>query len=229
MMNKSNKMNKMNSINKTIYIMIIGVVTQLIFWSYVAPVVGATTIQHIRGLNEITDVKKTEAIPCNPGTNGTNCVCPDVIRSDFIGCLKYNGEFNGCHPINCWKWNDKKNQCEESGKEYIPALVLQCIPFTGFFGSGFGNMGRWDIFGTYMAVVFGGCLFICCCGMACSFASKNQEDHESFVQLGTKCGSCLWSVAMLTIWIWGIVVIANKEVNAPWYDWEGKPIMCPLV
>ena len=31
------------------------------------------------------------------------------------------------------------------------------------------------------------------------------------------------------MWIWGIVVIANKEVDAPWKDWKGNEIMCPLV
>jgi len=143
--------------------------------------------------------------------------------------LKYNEKIDGCYPINCWKWDYVKEQCEEAGKEYIPALILQGIPITGVFGSGFGNMGRWDIFGTYMIVMFGGCAFICCCGMGCSCAFKQSEDSESWVKLGTNCGGCFLSIAIVVLWIWGIVVIANKEVDAPWTDWQGNRIMCPLV
>lgn len=162
-------------------------------------------------------------IPCNPGTNRTSCVCPN------INCLKYNEKIDGCRPINCWKWNTIKQNCENAGKEFLPALVLQAIPITGVFGSGFGNMGRWDIFGTYMIVIFGGCTFICFCGIGCSCIFKNSEDTETWVKLGTNCGGCLLSLLIVVLWIWGIVVIANKEVEAPWNDWEGNEIMCPLI
>lgn len=178
---------------------------------------------NLRGLQSI------EKIPCIPGTNGTSCVCPDVSKSDFTGCLTYEESINGCRPIDCWKWNNIKNQCEEAGKEFLPAIILQSIPITGAFGSGFGNMGRWDIFTTYMIVTFGGCGFVCICACCCTFASRNAEDSESFVKLGTNCGSCLLSIAIISLWIWGIVVIANKEVEAPWTDWKGNDIMCPLI
>ena len=80
-----------------------------------------------------------------------------------------------------------------------------------------------------MAVVFGGCAFVCCCGLCCAFASRKAEDSESFVKLGTTCSSCLIIVAILVMYVWGIVVIANKEVDAPWKDYKGKDIMCPLI
>jgi len=173
---------------------------------------------NLRGLKTYT-----EKIPCIPGTNGTSCICPAA------GCLTYEESLNGCRPIDCWKWNDIKNQCEEAGKEFLPAIILQSIPITGFFGSGFGNMGRWDIFTTYMIIVFGGCVFVCCCGCICGWASRGAEDSETFVTLGTKCGSVLLSITLVSMWIWGIVVIANKEIEAPWWDWEGKSIYCPLI
>ena len=64
--------------------------------------------------------------------------------------------------------------------------------------------------------------------MCCNCINK-EEDKESATIAGSKCGSCLWAVAISTMWIWGIVVIANKEIDAPWTDWEGHPIMCQLV
>ena len=193
---------------------------QLLFlgiWSIFA---GAESI-NIRGLST-EGIELPPPIPCNPNTIGLNCICPG-------NCLTYYNSTGGCHPNDCWMWNKIKNQCEEDDREFIPAIILQSIPLTGAFGSGFGNMGRWDIFGTYMIVMFGGCAFICCCGMGCACASKNSEDSETWVKLGTKCGSTLLSIAIISMWIWGIVVIANKEVEAPWTDWKGNEIMCPLV
>jgi hypothetical protein len=184
---------------------------------------------NFRGLQPIRGLQSIEKIPCIPGTNGTSCICPDKSKSDFTGCLTYEESLNGCRPIDCWKWNKIKNQCEEAGKEFMPAIILQSIPLTGVFGSGFGNMGRWDIFTTYIIVIVGGCLFICCCGMGCACVSRQAEDSETFVKLGTQCGSLLFTIATVSLWIWGIVVIANKEVEAPWWDWEGKSIFCPLI
>lgn len=165
---------------------------------------------------------KIKPIPCNKGTNGTNCVCPNT------KCLEYNKKINGCHPIDCWKWNEIKQECQEDGKPFIPAIILQGIPFTGFFGSGFGNMGRWDIFGYYWIVIGCGCLCSCCiCGGASCAADDDGKD--SALKLGAGCGNCLTSIALTTMWIWGIVVIANKQVDAPYPNWEGTIVLCPLV
>ena len=205
------------NMKNTISILILGAITQIIFWSFISPLVGASSI---RGLHE--NHNEENSIPCNPGTNGTSCVCPNT------QCLKYVKKSGGCHPIDCWKWNTIKTKCEESGKQFIPALVLQAIPFTGAFGSGFGNMGRWDIFGTYWLVIGCGCLCSCCMAVGANCASHADDKHEA-TACGGKCGSCLGSIAMMAMWIWGVVVIVNKEVDAPWFDWEGNHIMCPLI
>jgi len=173
----------------------------------------------IRGLKTVSSVKP---IPCNPGTSSINCVCPNT------ECLKYNNKTGGCHPIDCWKWNKIKSQCEEDGKPFMPAIILQGIPFTGYFGSGFGNMGRWDIFGTYWLVIGCGCLCTCFMSMTATCCSSDN-DKEAAGKLCSSCGGCLVSIAMTVMWIWGIVVIATKEVDAPWTDWEGNQIYCPLV
>lgn len=185
-----------------------------------------TTNTLLRG-RELSVSNLPDPIPCNPGTTGLNCICPG-------NCLTYYNITGGCHPNDCWKWDAMKNQCQEDGKPYMPAIILQGIPFTGIFGSGFGNMGRWDIFLNYMLYIFGGCLVICCFNMCCSMAHITNDDQEEddkspYVILASKCGTCLWTIGILVLYIWGIVVIANKEVDAPWTDWQGKSILCPLV
>ena len=48
------------------------------------------------------------------------------------------------------------------------------------FGSGFGNVERWDIFAMYMAVVFGPLTFACI--VLCCVAIFNKEEGL--------CGNC---------------------------------------
>jgi|UniRef100_A0A6C0AKA2 hypothetical protein len=201
----------------TMYILAMGVITQLIFWSFISPMVGAKTMRGLELTESIND-----KIPCKEGTNKTDCICPNT------ECLKFIEKTGGCHPIDCWKWDKYNSKCEPAGKEFIPAMILQGIPITGVFGSGFGNIGRWDIFSTYMGLMFGGCLSICCCGICCN-CMANENEKVSATQAGTKCGSSLLSLAVTVLWIWGIVVIANREIEAPYYDWEGNSIICPLV
>ena len=192
--------------------------SQLLFWLFLTQCVSVSML-NLRGLKNLNEIQLPEAIPCNPGTNGTSCVCP-------AKCLMYSGETGGCHPMDCWSYSDIKDECNEAGKEFLPALLLQI--FLGAFGSGFGNIGRWDIFGIFMSVLFGGCLFVCCCGMCCHCINK-KEEQEGATALGTKCGGCLWSLAISVMWIWGIVVIANKEVKGEWTNYMGDPILCPMI
>ena len=154
-------------------------------------------------------------------------------------CLVWNNTTTTCEVKDCWKY-DETAGCERAGKAFVPALVLQCIPFTGFFGSGFGNMGRWDIFNWYiMADFLLPTIFLCitCCWACLCFKPGNAQqplmggDGDKSVGgyiLGGACG-CVWAVLMITMWIWGIVVIAGKQVDAPWESYNGDQIMCPLV
>tara|TARA_B110000902_G_C14189585_1_gene543636 strand:+ start:238 stop:858 length:621 start_codon:yes stop_codon:yes gene_type:complete len=166
-----------------------------------------------RNLNMIDNIK------CLPNTNGSNCICPGK-------CLTYDNYTNFCQPLDCWKWNDMKSECIEDGKSFVSAIVLQSIPITGIFGSGFGNMGRWDIFGAYMGLFFGGCFLICCITLLCGSNQKNNDSDDKF---GTSCCGCILILALISLYIWGIVVIINKEYKAPWKNWKGESIMCPLV
>lgn len=214
--------NMENILQYTRYVMYgltIRIMINLIFLAIWLIIFGSAE-PNIRGL-ELVDAPLPNPIPCNSGTMGSNCTCP-------ANCLTYIAETGGCHPIDCWSYSTIKDECSESGKEWLPAMILQAIPITGVFGSGFGNIGRWDIFGTYMAVVFGGCLGICCCGILCNCCSS-EENREGATKGGTTSCSCLLSIAILVMYIWGIVVIANKDVDAPWVDYRGNAIRCPLV
>ena len=97
------------------------------------------------------------------------------------------------------------------------AMVLQAIPFTGIFGSGFGNIGRWDLFAIPMSVIFGGCclgiISTCCIG----FCKQENEDvvlsdREALLKCYTSCFSCMYTIVIISLYIWGIVLIANKSI-----------------
>jgi hypothetical protein len=156
---------------------------------------------------------ETNSIPCKT-ESGNSCECPGA-------CMTPNNSTNQCELKKCYGWDKNLGKCEETGPKFVPAIVLQAIPFTGVFGSGFGNMGRWDLFGISMGIFFGGCSFLLfgvCCVMA--FSSSDESRH-GFGQCISTCGVCLWAIAVLAYYIWGIVVIVNKEVLGP----NG----CPLV
>jgi hypothetical protein len=169
----------------------------------------------------LTEVNTFEPIECKSGSNKESCVCPGK-------CLTYierPKNTSGCFPNDCWEWDSVNDNCVKSGKSFIPAIILQGIPFTGMFGSGWGNIERWDMFAIQMATVFGGCLLLCiftCCLMGSS------EDCKDCALCSGYCFIFLWAIAITILWIWGIVEIANKP-DAPWTDWKGDPIMCPLV
>ena len=169
------------------YGLTIRIILQIIFLAIWLIIFGSAE-SNIRGL-ELSEMELPKPIPCNSGTMGNNCTCP-------ANCLMYVAETGGCHPIDCWSYSTIKDECSESGKEWLPAIILQGIPITGVFGAGFGNIGRWDIFGIYMAITFGGCLATCCCGCICNCMHK-EEDKEAATKSGAKCCSCLVSVPQM--------------------------------
>ena len=219
-LNMMNMQNILQYIRFVMYGLTVRIILQLVFLAIWLITYGSAE-PNIRGL-EMVDAPLPNPIPCNTGTMGSNCTCP-------ANCLMYDAETGGCHPIDCWSYSTIKAECNEAGKEWLPAMILQGIPVTGVFGSGFGNIGRWDIFTTYMLILFGGCLMVCCFGCLCGCCVKKEEDKEVVVKFGAQCGGCLWSIAVVAMWIWGIVTIANKSVDAPWTNYRGENIMCPLI
>lgn len=169
---------------------------------------------------------RESVVNCVKFENNT-CECPG-------GCMSYNKD-----PINpmcvlnkCWGWDTDKTECVETGPSFIPAIALQAIPFTGIFGSGFGNMGRWDLFGISVAICFGPLLILsilaCCLIFLSSQNNKNDNTEVPLIhegQVGERggdvikcfghCAGCLWVIAIMGWYINGIIVIANKHVKAP--------------
>ena len=155
-----------------------------------------------------------------------NVVCS---KSEHPACLTWDNKTQTCYSIDCWKYDSVKEECQKDGKPFTPAIILQAIPFTGAFGSGFGNMGRWDIFSTYMIVVFGPLVLVALIMCCCVGWDVNNDDKTAMMMCCIQCLACLWAITIMVLWIWGIVVIASKEVEAPWTDHAGNSIMCPLV
>ncbi len=142
-------------------------------------------------------------------------------------CVKWDNNTQTCYNMDCWKYDSIKEECLQDGKPWLPAIILQSIPFTGVFGSGFGNIGRWDLFSMYIGIVFGPVVIICI--VVYIIISQDNYDNNILVQCCYNFISCLYALTLITFWIGGIVVIASKEVEAPWTDHAGKTIMCPLV
>ena len=143
--------------------------------------------------------KLTEVVKCTSGS-GSSCVCPG-------GCMAPVGNNSDmCQIKTCWYWDIDETKCKGTGPKWVPAIVLQGVPFTGVFGAGFGNMGRWDLFGIGSAV-WGGVVILGC--LLAIFAGNIEDDScKSIMPLY----NCLVSIAIITYWVWGIVVIANKDV-----------------
>ena len=174
-----------------------------------------------RNLKFVSTNKLNKLVPCEH--KEAECICPGA-------CLVNSTA--GCYPMDCWDY-DKIEGCTKSGKQWLPAMILQAIPFTGAFGSGFGNMGRWDIFNIYITVVFAPCAILCL--LTCYFAAKseknNSNEKEELNQLDcmsflVSCLGMIWALGTLAMWIWGIVTIGNNEFKAPWTDYQGNDIQC---
>ena len=170
----------------------------------------ATTTSFKEPSNKLRRSLHYTVVNCVKFENNT-CECPG-------GCMKYNENRSNprCVLNNCWEWDIDKTECMENGPNFISAIVLQGIPFTGIFGAGFGNMGRWDLCGIAVAICFGPLviLFIWTCCLI--FLSSTNENNENYTAkcIGN-CFGCIWGTVILGWYIYGIVVIANKQIKAP--------------
>ena len=134
-------------------------------------------------------------------------------------CLKQNSNVT-CIPKDCFEYDYADNTCKNTGPEKSAAVWLSAIPLTGVFGSGFGNIGRWDLFAIGMGILFGPLCLFCCIGACCVFCSSQKEEDDTDTQ--TVCSAvfgqifgCCWGIAILVFYIWQIVIIVNGEVLGP--------------
>ena len=100
------------------------------------------------------ELMMTKNIECESNINNS-CVCP-------YNCLSYDNSTGYCQPKDCWKWDEMKSECVEDGKSFLPAIILQAIPFTGMFGSKwkYGSMGYfWSLYGSIFWRMFTNVLY----------------------------------------------------------------------
>lgn len=98
-----------------------------------------------------------------------------------------------------------RTKCLEAGKSHNTALILQAIPALGPIGVSYGYLYRWDLFfiiwGTFLSMM------VCTCILSLSESCK-----ESGLPTIGSCFSGLWSMLVLTMYIYGLVVIINNEM-----------------
>jgi hypothetical protein len=139
------------------------------------------------------------------------------VVSDKIKCIEFNNTCNcpgECMSIkeqyciidNCWEW-DKNLGCSETGPNYNTALILQAVPFTGIFGAGFGNIGRWDLFGIGSILWGLGSIFPCV--ILCLYLTINIEGNPIDA---IKRYLYLFLFLVLCYWIWGLYLIGSRQV-----------------
>lgn len=165
-------------------------------------IIGALFLQvNASNFRKLHIANASSKVKCLSGS-GDTCICPGGCMTKPVNNTTY------CSLKVCWKWNSDTTKCEGTGPKFIPAIVLQAIPFTGFVGAGFGNMGRWDLF-VIGSAIWGGGLFLICLLLCC--ITKFDESREVGKMFPSCCG-CLLSASIIAYWVWGIVIIANKSV-----------------
>ena len=144
----------------------------------------------------------------------------DNIVSDKIKCITLNNtcncpkdcnilrNYSNCEINNCWDWDSK--ECIWTGPNYKSAIILQSIPFTGIFGAGFGNMGRWDLF-SYGSIIWGVGSLIPCILLVIYICSYIQVDPIKVFKLYF----LFFITTIIAYWVWGIYVISNKLIDGP--------------
>jgi len=183
------------------YIVILNI---LLFLNLIVQTVSGNTyfrkFNSIRKLNSSVEVN--DRVKCIMNKNNS-CVCPGT-------CMEINNTEDYCLLENCWNWDTENLKCAESGPDYKSTLTLQAIPFTGIFGAGFGNMGRWDLFGIG-SIIWGVGTIIPCILLCVYIVSYIQINPVTVFRL--YCG--IFILVILVYWIWGIIQIVNKNVLGP--------------
>ena len=158
-------------------------------------------------------------------TNKVNCSFVDTVCKCPYSCYEQYKTENYCVVKKCYTYDENLGKCKQGGYHSTGPIVLQAIPFTGVFGSGFGNIGRWDLFGIYMGVFFGGCcsviLLSLCCLCVCPSGNEEGKKEGALMCFG-QCGLCLWAVAILVFYILGLIWITTPGTIL---DRNG----CPLI
>ena len=110
-----------------------------------------------------------------------------------------------------------KFHCVYSSEDKTISIVLQAIPFTGTSGISWGILRRWDM----VALIWGplGVYCLLGCFVACFVDRCSQDDEEKkeqadiFVNCFSNCFYCLWSLLLVSLWIYGIVGFFTGDIK----------------
>ena len=170
-------------------------------------------------LRRVEQIVETPSKSWNCSFTENVCKCPE-------SCMVQKSGESYCVLKDCYKYDENLGLCAQDGFHYGGPLALQAIPMTGVFGAGYGNIGRWDVFGMYMGITIGGCLFIlvtlCACLFVCPEGKDDADSKETGLLVWSKCGYCLWGVSVLVFYVLGIVQMATPGLVI---DGDG----CPLI
>ena len=170
-------------------------------------------------LRRVEQIVETPIKSWNCSFTENVCKCPE-------SCMIQKTGESYCVLKDCYKYDENLGLCAQDGYHYGGPLALQAIPMTGVFGAGYGNIGRWDVFGMYMGITIGGCLFIlvtlCACLFVCPEGKDDTDSKETGLLVWSKCGYCLWGVSVLVFYVLGIVQMATPGLVI---DGDG----CPLI
>ena len=165
-----------NISNNMFKICLFTIIFQIILW-----LSSAHNLINLRAPDRILNSETISRINCTYPV-GSNCECP-------YPCYEQVQDTNYCVAKKCYTYDENLGSCKKLGKDHVGPLVLQAIPVTGVFGAGFGNMGRWDIFGIYMAILFGGCCFIIITSVTCACCC-NDGSEENISKTGNEAAQC---------------------------------------
>lgn len=86
--------------------------------------------------------------------------------------------------------------------------------FLGVTGAAYGYMDRWDWFSVAFVLFILPCC-LCCYTLITGVSNAFKEDPGSMtgLVLVMYLFKCVLFVATIVIWIWGIVMISNKDLD----------------
>lgn len=141
-----------------------------------------------------------------------NCTFVNSVCKCPYSCYEQYKNENYCVAKKCYVYDENLAKCRQDGLSSTGPIVLQAIPFTGVFGSGFGNMGRWDMFGMYMGIFIGGFFGVLCLSTTILCLNTQDDDDDTKGSMATciaSCGGCCWTILVLVYYILGIIWIST--------------------
>ena len=158
------------------------------------------------------------------GNNNTTHDCE-------VPCKVWVEDMNMCVVRKCYKWDDYLGKCESAGPSKITGLILSVIPVTSMLGIHWIVAGQWGWFTVSIVTTFGFCVLTCIL-LGCSMCLCKTRTSESFSEcwgMFSKCFVVIQTIAMIVLWIMGMVMISENNIRGLYNDEYWGEIYCPYV